>query len=65
MAYLMFKRKGGHQLAALLWAFVFGALMFVSGARSAIFGAVAAFIYSRGHFRLLRRSRGGSSAATC
>ena len=46
MACLTFARKSAHQFAALLWALAFGAMMVVSGGRSAIFGVLAAFIYT-------------------
>ncbi len=50
LAYLMVTRKAKHQLAAASWVLAFGGLMFVSGARSAIFGFTAAAIYTLGIF---------------
>lgn len=46
MVYLLFARKSGRQLAAVLWIVVFGAMMCVSGGRSAIFGVFAALVYT-------------------
>ena len=57
MAYLMFTRKASHQLRAALWIFAFGALMVLSGGRSAIFGVLAAFLYTVGLFTSPRITR--------
>jgi hypothetical protein len=46
MAYLTIARKPAHRLGAAVWACAFGGMMLVSGGRSALFGAFAAFVYT-------------------
>jgi hypothetical protein len=46
MAYMTVTRNQVHRIGAFLWAAVFGAMVLISGGRSALFGVVAALFYT-------------------